>query len=89
METPGQRQRRRPGPVEVPPLARRAMERIFDHCHARKLQLATLFDMMDRDSSDSVEAEELQGTCAMLGLRIDDAEVRAMAALLDVDGDGE
>ena len=38
--------------------------------------------------SDDVEPAELQATLSALGLRINEAELRAMTAALDVDGDG-
>ena len=72
----------------VSSLAEEAMSRIFEYMAERKFKVADIFNLVDADMSDDVEPHELQATLYKLGLSINDAELRAMVAALDVDGDG-
>eukprot|EP01052_Picozoa_sp_SAG31_P043389 SAG31_NODE_7210_length_1754_cov_2.098489_1_plen_303_part_00 len=79
---------RRKGRVPVvSSLAEEAMARIFQYLTERKFKVADIFNLVDADMSDNIEPAELQETLHRLGLRINAAELRAMTAALDVDGD--
>ena len=74
--------------VAVQPLAVEAFGVIFRHLQERKLMMADLFALMDRDGGGEIEIDELAATLDFLGLRIQQDALGAVIEALDVDGGG-
>jgi Ca2+-binding EF-hand superfamily protein len=77
-----------PEEVVVPLLAVEAFNAILRHLQERKLKMADLFAMMDRDGGGEIEIDELGATLQWLGLQLSPEALESVIESLDVDGGG-
>jgi hypothetical protein len=77
-----------PEEVVVPLLAVEAFSAILRHLQERKLKMADLFAMMDRDGGGEIEVDELGQTLNFLGCHLSPEALVSVIEALDVDGGG-
>ena len=77
-----------PAEVVVPVLAVEAFGVILRHLQDRKLMMADLFAMMDRDGGGEIDIAEMGATLQWLGLSLSAEALASVIEVLDVDGGG-